>query len=343
MANIDYNKRIEKLQQRRFDPDLQRSLVTESFKIREIPENIKYLVESMLPIEPSYNKKTLEASERIKSHLESGLNLHFSRAYRTQGSVMTNTNIKVHSDLDLLTIIDRYYYHVPEIPSNNPYKDSDPDEDIQKLRNQSISILKTKYDEVDDSGSKCIRILNKSLNRKVDVVCCFWYNTLEFEKNWDEVFRGVYLYDFHQKVKDKTDYPFAHISSVNRKGDITRDGARKVIRLLKTLKADADTELKLTSFQLTTLVYNIENHLLYYNKGDELLLLQNAFNELKKIINDDSYRKSLKSPNNMERPFYDDETVKDLIILKSDIETLIQDCSKEIFRPYINSKIREYR
>src|SRR5690606_21712163 len=164
-----YEKRLQNLRSRRFDNELNESVLTKSFGSTSIPKNVKYLMESMVRIDKKYNDKTIEAANRVQKHLENGFDLHFSRAYRTQGSVTTSTNIKVHSDFDLLTIIDKYHFNGIGVPVENPYTDSEPNSDIKKLRRQSEEIMEGKYDEVDKSGIKNISIFNKSLNRKVDI------------------------------------------------------------------------------------------------------------------------------------------------------------------------------
>src|SRR5690242_6839137 len=237
MATLNYSKRLNNLRTRKFDSVLNESTLSKAFDSYDMPENLKYLMESMRPIDKKYNDITLQASENVRNHLERELKLHFGRDYRTQGSVICNTNIQLYSDIDLLNIIARYAYLHPELPNNNPYNDSDPEVDIEQLRNQSTKIMKANYDTVDDSGEKSIWIYNKNLRRKVDIVFAYWYNTASYYKNSDEYYRGVQLYDFHARQRQDVDYPFAHIQNVNWKGTNTNDGSRRGIRLLKNLKA----------------------------------------------------------------------------------------------------------
>ena len=271
MAIINYRQRLQNIQDRKFDRELKESVVSKTFSSQEIPENIKYLAESMRKIDQQYNSKTYDAANRVQKHLEDNLSLHFNRVYRTQGSVITNTNIKVHSDFDLLTIVDKYHYNEPLVKNSSDYTQSDPDEDILELRSQSTKIMREIYDDVDSSGKKGISIFNKSLNRKVDLVFCFWYHTQKYIETKNEYYKGIYLYEFPFKRRI-LDYPFAHINNVNHKGDNTNDGARKGIRLLKNLKADSDRKIDLTSFHLTSLVHSIENELLNYSFGNEILI-----------------------------------------------------------------------
>ena len=328
---IDYDKRLQNLQARRFDNELNESRLTKAFSSSSIPKNIKYLMESMIEIDEKYNSRTIEAANKVQKHLTNGYNLHFNVAYRTQGSVMTSTNIKVHSDFDLLTIIDRYHFPGIGVPNNNPYTASEPNSDIKELRNQSEKIMEGIYDEVDKTGKKSISIFNKSLNRKVDIVFCFWYNSKEYEETSNGYYRGLYLFDFTKNEKI-LDYPFAHISQVNAKGDRTKDGSRKGIRLLKTLKADNE-DIELTSFHLTTIVHSIDDMKLNYHVGKEIDIAKAISIHLEQLINDGDYRRSIKSPNGMEKPLKDD-TVEGLKKIKSDLDELISDVQKELYLTY---------
>lgn len=333
---LDYDKRLQNLSTRRFDNELNESVLSKSFSNYNIPKNIKYLMESMSKIDNKYNEKTIEAANRVKNHLERDFNLHFDRAYKTQGSVTTATNIKVHSDFDLLTIIDRYHYNSIDIPNNNPYTESDPDIDIKDLRKQSEQIMKSIYDDVDTTGKKNISIFNKSLNRKVDIVFCFWYNSKEYEDSKNEYYRGVYLYDFTTNNKI-LDYPFAHIYQVNQKGDRTNDGSRKGIRLLKNIKVDSDQEINLSSFHITTIVHSIDDDLIKYYTGNELDIAKTVSFQLQRLIIDPTYRKSVKSPNGTEKPLTDD-TVDDIKKIKKDLDELISDIGREVYYDYFKNK-----
>lgn len=333
MAIIDYSRRIQNLQDRRFDRELQKSVLSESFRRSTLPSSVKYLIESMIPIDKKYNEKTLEAAKRVQNHLESKLDLHFKRDYRSQGSVKTKTNIKVHSDFDLLAIINRYHYNAPNVETVSIYKESDPTQDIKELRKQSEDILDDIYDIVDKEGAKSIFIFNKSLKRKVDVVFCYWYHTKEYIEQNDEYYRGVYLFDFKKEMKIK-DYPFAHIQNVNLKGKNTNDGSRKGIRLLKTIKVDSEEKIELSSFHLTTLVHNIADEDLYFDKrGKEVLIANSISNQVAKMITDSTYRKNMECPIEIEKPFQNDTIVPELVKMKSELDSILEDVSKELNSP----------
>jgi len=335
MATLNYVQRLANLQNRRYDQELKESVLTKSFSATDLPENVKYLFESMKSIDQKYNDRTFVAAGNVQKHLQDGYNLHFNRAYKTQGSVITGTNIKVHSDFDLLAIIDRYFY--PELTGGTPYTASDPDADIKELRTQSVKILKGIYDEVDDSGEKSISIFNKSLNRKVDVVFCFWYHSAKYVETNNEYYRGIKF------ANRDIDYPFAHLQQVNTKGDNTSDGSRKGIRLLKTLKADCETELQsLKSFHLTTIVHSIPNLNLLYAAANELNIAKAISSEMGVLLENSTYRKEVKSPNGIEKPLAKDEVVSEIKRLKEDLDILIEDSSKELNSTSLKKAILTY-
>lgn len=65
MASLDYTKRLVSLQNRKFDRELNESLISKSFSSRDIPDNVKYLVETMRPIDQKYNERTLDSAKEI--------------------------------------------------------------------------------------------------------------------------------------------------------------------------------------------------------------------------------------------------------------------------------------
>ena len=95
----NYTQRLEKLKNRRLDEQLQKAVLSKSFSDIRIGESVKYALESMSPIDPSYTRNTYLASENIRNNLTKGLNSKgLIVEYRHQGSVETDTHIKLHSD-----------------------------------------------------------------------------------------------------------------------------------------------------------------------------------------------------------------------------------------------------
>lgn len=337
---LNYARRLQNLQNRRFDPTIQKSILSESFSKLELPEDLKYLAESMMPIGNTYNEKTITAANNVKAHLDRDLQTGLSRAYRYQGSVMTNTNIKTYSDIDLLTIIDSYYY--PEVHDPNNVYSGDADSDINQLRKDCVKILESKYDEVDSTGSKSISIYNKNLKRKVDIIICYWYQSEKYKETQDEYYKGVFLYDFDLKKRIKKDYPFAHIRQVDIKGNATNDGFRRGVRLLKNLKADSEDRITLSSFQLTSIVFSMSDAGLQFSAGYELSIAENISSHLNKLISEPTYRFNVKSPTGIEYPLKDESVSEQLKELKKDLDQLIIDCKSDLRNNYFEKSLRNY-
>ena len=105
----DYNKRLEKLRKRRFDDSINKAILSEAFDRTSYGQATKYALESMSEMDAEYTKNTYVASEKIQKHLL-GLKEHgFTLTFRHQGSVETNTHIKLHSDIDLLLILENSF------------------------------------------------------------------------------------------------------------------------------------------------------------------------------------------------------------------------------------------
>lgn len=344
MATLDYNKRLQNLQSRRYDPELNESTISKAFNFSGISESWKYLIDSMQTVGKKYNDKTILAASRVQQHLVNGYQLPISIAFRTQGSVRTDTNIKTHSDYDLLTIIDDYHYLPIGQTPTNPYTRTDPNDDIKALRAQTIKILKSIYDEVDDAGDKSVSFVNKSLNRKVDVVPSFWYNSDNYQKNdSNEYYRGIQLYNFKTGNKLNVDFPFAHIHQVNAKGENTYDASRKGVRLLKNLKSDSDGKIVLSSFVLTTIVHKIESELLKQKYTNHLGIATLVLAQIQRILDDKTYRDSIESPNGTEFPLRNADLLPSINTLKEDLAQLILDCSKEGNSYAFGKALNEYQ
>lgn len=339
---ISYNRRMQNLRERRYDSELQKAILAESFS-EKIPDSIKYILESMQPIEDSYNKKTTEAARRVEELISKNLTTPFKVEFRRQGSTVSNTNIKTYSDIDLLALIGSYHYVQEPLKIVSPYT-GDAFADIKELRRQIVNILTNTYDEVDSSGSKSIKLVNKGLKRSVDVVPAFWLNIAKYEETWQEYWRGVHLFDFKKSERLKADFPFAHIEQVNDKGNATSDASKKAIRLLKTLKADAESEVKISSFQLTSIAHSIENA--RYNvpamSGLDIGLLISE--HLGHLLNNPDVRRNVKSPTNVENPLSEESVVPPMRQLKSELDQILVDCSKEI-NQYTNLKetVKRYK
>lgn len=330
----NYTERLDKLKKRRLDENLEKAILSRSFSDITISESVKYALEAMSEIDPTYTKNTYVASENIQNNLTSGLKgSNLTVEYRHQGSVETNTHIKVHSDIDILVFTEKYVSLDPPLKPAFPYS-GDPLADLKELREECYKVLNSTYNQVDNSKAKSIQVFPTKPKRKVDVVICNWLDTPDYERTNSETYRGVRVYNKDEHSRGK-DFPFLHIARVNEKDNYVGGGLRKLVRLLKTLKADADYEIKLSSFEITSCVYSMDTTALTKPAYQQQLLLNEASSHLNKLINDKNFRESLMSPNGKELVFGSSEAkVVELKKLKLELDELIQDITEELGRQY---------
>lgn len=342
MISTQTKNRISKLENRRFDRTIQKTILSENYSKSLLKGSVKYALESMLPLAKSYMERTFEAAEKIKNHLTKGLDkLGIKTEYEIQGSVMTDTSIKLHSDIDLIVIIEKFIsLERPQTPTF-PYQ-GNPLEDLDTLRKESFNILDSIYDQVDNSKGKSLQVFPTNPKRKVDVVSSNWYNTNEYLQSGNSLtYRGIHIYDNNNKTRFEG-HPFLQIERINNKDEISGGGLKKIIRLLKTLKVDADYEIKLTSFELTSIAYGIESHKMNKLPDQQLLLIFEARQKIDELVTNDISRNNLISPNGKEYVFRGKEDkVIELKKLRQELDDLMIEINAELgnLQKNINSKI----
>lgn len=103
---MDYSSRIRQINSR-YNPDNNLLVEQRSFSTLDgIDGDLrKYIKLAMNEVDEEYTAKTIEAGNRAKAHLQAE---QFGIDYRFQGSVMTQTHIKGASDIDLLTLTNKF-------------------------------------------------------------------------------------------------------------------------------------------------------------------------------------------------------------------------------------------
>lgn len=197
-------------------------------------------------------------------------------------------------------------------------------EELNAMRFDAARLLKGKFPAVtvDDSPGKSISLEGGSLNRKIDVVIGNWWDTELWKKHKVKMARGVRILD--TKVPELIcNKPFWHNYEIDSK-DKKTGGLRKVIRLLKTLKYDAEPELKISSYDLAALAWNMTEPALTVQSDAYLPLATNARDELKRFIENDALRNGLKVPNGTRAVFGSSgATVESLRQLHAELASLI--------------------
>ncbi|MEQ9467921.1 MAG: hypothetical protein RLN88_10955 [Ekhidna sp.] len=338
----DYKKRIENLKARRQDIITKAFSVTEGFNKNLYGDTITYVLESMQPIAKEYTNNTYKACEKVQGHISLGLlEKGVEVEYRYQGSVPNNIHIKNYSDIDLLVIHQGFVTMQPPLPVPYPYK-GDPIEDLKNMRKHIYKILDTVYSAatIDDTGSKALNISGGSLNRSIDIISSNWYDTVKYSETKDEDYRGVKILDWDKKNNSAQrilNYPFMHIYWINYKDGKVNGNAKKLIRFLKTLKADADDKIKVSSYDIASLVYRMDDSSLLVSESRTLQLLDNCHSYFEKIINDISYRDGLEVANSTRKIFCNDGVaLSEFIKLKAELKDVIDDVVNDV-RPLFES------
>lgn len=328
----DYNKRLDSLRQRRQDVLTKAFSVSESFKRNQYGEAITYTLEAMEPIDATYTRNTFEACEKIQGHLKKGLlEYKIDVDFRYQGSVPTNTHIKLYSDIDLLTIHERFVTLEPPQKPTIPYQ-GNPIEDLKDMRRKMYRILDSVYSaaKIDDSGSKALTISGGSLNRTVDIISCNWYDSVNYTNSKDPDYRGIYVLD-RDNDRRILNYPFMHMYWINQKDAAVHGNEKRLIRLLKTLRSDSDEEINVSSYDVASLIFRMEDSLLLTSKLKRLDLLGNCSQFLQRIISDANYRDSLYVANGTRKIFCEEGAkLNEVVKLQRELDELIDDINLSV-------------
>jgi hypothetical protein len=305
---------------------------------------LTYVRLAMKGVEPEYTQKSKDAGERVKEHLKSLSDVTF----RYQGSVMTNTHIKGHSDIDLLTICNKFYtwdsYNVNNV-LNSPtekmryyssqiakleyetklssYLGNSLD-DLRKIRMDSEHILREIYSQFDASNGKAIKIRNLSLKRDVDIVTASWYDDISSIINDKGDYRGIQVYDKNKHESCPVDYPFLSIKRINDRSSDTNGRLKKMIRFLKNIKADSSANIDLSSFDINAVCYDIDPS--KYQNQSFIELVYTIYCQLNSICTDSNHANRIVSVDGKEYIFrYNSSKLENLRKLLSEVRSIFID------------------
>ncbi|WP_138754473.1 hypothetical protein [Paenibacillus sinopodophylli] len=332
MAKYDYSKRLDSLKKRRQGDELVKKsitgkyeILTESYEHLSEASTIKYVIGAMLPVDAEYTKNTFTEAERVQNHLQGLKEKGFNIEFKYQGSVTNNTHIRRHSDIDILTLHLGFINLEPPQSTTSPYK-GNPVQELCNLRDESFGILKKAFPavDIDNSGAKSICLKGGSLKRKVDVVPSNWYDTILYSQTNKEYYRGVMILDYKEK-KQVGNTPFYHNKLLNDKDSVTAMNYKKVVRLLKTIKADSDQTINLSSYDIASLIYHMGNNDLLIGKSP-LKLLRKSLDYMKFVYENHVYRNGLLVPDKSRSIFEPNRaTNNDLGLLIIELEGIYED------------------
>lgn len=347
----DYNRLIENVKSRSNPSQIneselfQKSFNDELGQLRASGSRVlEYVKRSMKSVDQQYTSNTIIAGEKVRDQL---MKNNSSLDFRFQGSVMSNTHIKGYSDIDLIQITNSFYFHenvenfrnkfytaygmsdkqsrnLLNVMNGTPYSGSEIN-NLREIRINAEDVLTRNYKYVKTSKSKSIEVNLTYPERLVDVVTASWYKTVDSEFNDNEIYKGVQVYDKDSNSRLPVDYPFLKIALLDKKNNETNGRLKRMIRFLKTLKADSDQNLKeFSSFDICSVCYNIpaQNYIdfPYY----QLVYVLNT--EFNKILLNENYRNEIKSIDGTEYIFYNKlRKVEQLRLLSQELSAIYYD------------------
>src|ERR1043166_3134971 len=270
--------RLQRLQNRRIDPSIRVGEVNEAYKRLTTEDTaVRYAIGTMQPIDPAYTKNTIDERTRVENQLDNGYKAtSLTVSFDYQGSVTNDTHIRAHSDVDLLTVEERFYVvQPPNTPAAIYHGDSVAD--LRQLRRIAASTLKTAFPAatVDETSGKAINISGGSLRREVDVIACNWWHTIEYRQSRQKHWLGIEILDNVKGIRIPNK-PFLHNKLIQDRDTTTNGGLRKIIRLLKSMKYDSDEKIDLSSYDINGIAYNMPDHQLTARVGQDLVLEKNC-------------------------------------------------------------------
>jgi hypothetical protein len=239
MARAD---RFERLRNRRIPMEKMAAKLESFSAAKTAGEELSYLIDAMQPIDEEFTKNSFAEADRVKEQLKNNLPVQYQVAFDYQGSVTSDTHIRIHSDIDLLALHGGFVSWDDGVPLTSPYPGNLLSE-LLSMRRDSAAVLKNKFPavKVDDKPGKAISLEGGSLARKIDVIIGNWWDTELWKQYRVKMARGIQIVDtkIPKTIRNK---PFWHNYEIDQK-DKKTGGLRKIIRLLKTLKYDAEPEL----------------------------------------------------------------------------------------------------
>ena len=302
--------RIQKLQERKRNLDTGTVVIAKSELIKNATraekreDAVEYIEECVRPVSDEYTITTFNEAERVQNQLKQELDSQgISITFKHQGSITNGTHIKFYSDIDVLIIAEAFITLHPPLKVESPYK-GNATNDLIEIRNITEKTLKNKYPQatVDCSGSKSISISGGSLRRKIDVVPSNWLDTEDYYRNTSDVtYRGVKILDI--SIPERvSNFPFLHNYRLNNKDGSSFGNLKRLIRLIKSIRSDADKIIGVSSYDIAGLCYNIPIDLIKQGTNTQQLLT-NFCTYCVKLYNDESFKVGLMVPNGTRKLF----------------------------------------
>lgn len=184
--------------------------------------------------------------------------------------------------------------------------------------------------KVDKSGAKAVNLSGGSLQRSVDVVPAHWYDTKEYQSSGRQADRAVTI--FNKKTCETIDnLPFLHIERVGSRCDSISGGLRKAIRLCKSVKADSDRDIPLSSYDIAAIMYHADMSALRLGQYSDLAVLAETQRHLDVLYQDSAAAARLWVPDGSRVIFDSAEKRDGLLRLSIELDELMRNVYQENF------------
>ncbi|WP_122559193.1 hypothetical protein [Pseudomonas viridiflava] len=306
----------------------------ESFEARSTGEWAKYTLGIMQQVDPKYTNNSVAEGERVKNQIRNRIRTGVTFEY--QGSVPLNVHIRGVSDIDILVLLSGYLtYDRTGSRASDYYPWTGPGgiDQLVFLRSELEVELKAAFyeAEVDISGDKAIGLSGGSLRRKVDVVPSHWSDSVDYQASQNKRDREVQIF----QKKSRTTFcnrPFLHIDEINEKDRRCYGGAKRIIRMLKNLKADSDnpSAISVNSYEIAGLVYHFEDEPISLPAYRELALVAATKQQLDRMIAYKDWTMSLVTPDGIRKIIESEAKFESLKLLRVEVHDLAKNLAIEL-------------
>lgn len=298
----------------------------------------RYAIGAMQAVGKKYTEVSEQTGQRVINQLDDRLKKSGIYAeFKLQGSVPLNVHIKRVSDVDVLAITTafRTYDRQGATALRGGYKNPTPLTSsgvLSSLRQRVESDLTDAFPaaDVDKDGAKAVKVSGGSLQRSVDVVPAHWYDTKEYQASGRQADRAVTIYN--KKTGETIDnLPFLHIERVGIRCDSIGGGLRKAIRLCKSVKADSDRDIQLSSYDIAAIMYHADMEALKMGQYSDLAVLVETQRHLDALYQDPVAAGGLRVPDGS-RLIFDTPKKRDWLLgLSVEMDELLKSVYQENF------------
>ena len=316
----DYGILLENLLGRRYDEALRESIVSDAFEEHDYPESVRYALESMEEIEPSYAYKTFHLAKRIQDKIAKEFDKRGLRVdFRYQGSIQTETHVVLYGGVELIVLANCG-------PNDKPWKV------VYNIGQELMDILTKEgiYKEVNYSSKHKIKLTTQKPTCEITLLPAVWLNNRDFQTTKREIDRGICEYNLEQKTMRRY-LPFLNIARINSRDSKCNGGLKKMARLLRGLQRDAHDPIDISNYEICAMLYGIPEDQLVFDTKKSLSLLSVVSAQLNRVVTDQQYREQLVSPSKKELVFgKKDFKASEVKKLKSELDDLITDLQDEL-------------